>query len=131
MGGLLVASMYNIFASGPVGMSKWQQEGYDKALSTLEFKTVHPACPQVVATQVKEKFGDMRFYYDGGDQYTSGVIDLMENMTATTCDQCGGVGAKGGSGWISVKCAPCRLGFKQDLPDYDLAADYKEEGDKA
>jgi hypothetical protein len=116
-------SLRNTFLDKSGSMSKWQQDQYDIAAAKLEFKDVLEACPQVIATQVKEKFGDMRFYYDGGNSFTSGVIDMMESMTSTTCDNCGAVGAKGGGGWISVKCAPCRIGFKQTLADYEIDDD--------
>jgi hypothetical protein len=44
---------------------------------------------QVVATQVKEKFGSLRFYYDGGDEYIQGVFDMMREMSDRTCEVCG------------------------------------------
>ena len=125
------ASLIKTFASKDGTLTRWQQQDYDAVLAAgLRFKTVPDACEQVVATQVKEKFGDMRFYYSGGDRYTDGVIDLMEAMTATTCDNCGSVGAKGGTGWITVKCAPCRIGFQQTLANYSLD-DNSESQDQA
>ena len=37
--------------------------------------------PQVVATQVKSKFGELRFYVDGGDRFTDGLITFAENIS--------------------------------------------------
>jgi hypothetical protein len=37
--------------------------------------------PQVVAQQVKEKFGTLRFYYTGGDQYIRGLVTMAEVMS--------------------------------------------------
>lgn len=115
-----LSSLRRIFANKDGTMSKWSEQNYDIAAAQLEYKPVPEICKQVIATQVKEKFGSMRFYYEGGDEYVSGIIDLMENMTSTTCDNCGAVGTKGGGGWISVRCAPCRIGFNQTLPDYEM-----------
>lgn len=69
--------------------------------SHLDWK---PDVPQVVAAQVKEKFGSLRFYVDGGDDYTRGVISMAEMMSGKTCEECGSPGAQGGSGWISTLC---------------------------
>ena len=63
-----------------------------------------PACPQVVASQVKEKFGTLRFYYTGGDDYTSGVTSFAESMSCVTCEDCGAPGETGGKGWIRTLC---------------------------
>lgn len=68
-----------------------------------------PECPQVVAAQVKEKFGGLRFYVDGGDDYTRGVIAMAEHMAGKTCEECGAPGEKGGSGWITTLCATHRI----------------------
>ena len=60
--------------------------------------------PQVVVEQVKEKFGTLRFYYRGGDDYISGLVSMAETMSGCTCDQCGSPGKTGGSGWIRTLC---------------------------
>lgn len=65
------------------------------------------AC-QVVAVQVKEKFGALRFYYNGGDSYVNGVVDMAALMSTATCEECGSPGSLNRSGWISCLCQPCR-----------------------
>jgi hypothetical protein len=60
--------------------------------------------PQVVAEQVKEKFGTLRFYYRGGDDYVSGLVSMAEAITEFTCETCGDRGEANESGWISVRC---------------------------
>lgn len=60
--------------------------------------------PQVVAEQVKEKFGSLRFYYRGGDDYISGLVSMAESMTEVTCEECGSPGERGGQGWIKTLC---------------------------
>jgi len=59
---------------------------------------------QVVATQVKEKFGTLRFYYDGGDDYTSGLVSMAESWSAVACEECGAPGTQNDGGWIKTLC---------------------------
>lgn len=59
---------------------------------------------QVVAEQVKEKFGTLRFYVYGGDEYTDGMIRMAEAMSAVTCEQCGNAGKFRGRGWYYTAC---------------------------
>jgi len=64
--------------------------------------------PQVVATQVKEKFGTLSFYFNGGDEYIEGMINLAEHMSANTCEFCGSTENVGYTqGWISTICKDC------------------------
>ena len=58
----------------------------------------------VVADQVKEKFGQLRFYITGGDRYIDGMITLAEHMSARVCEQCGKPGQMRGAGWIVTLC---------------------------
>ena len=60
--------------------------------------------PQVVAEQVKEKFGTLRFYYRGGDTYISGLVSMAESMSGITCEECGTIGKQRTSGWIRTLC---------------------------
>jgi len=65
--------------------------------------------PQVVAEQVKEKFGTLRFYYQGGDDEISGMVRMAESMSGVTCEKCGSPGSTGGRGWISTLCSIHRI----------------------
>ncbi len=59
---------------------------------------------QVVAVQVKEKFGGLRFYYDGGDDHISGMVRMAESWAAVTCEVCGSPGKTRPGGWIKTLC---------------------------
>jgi len=61
---------------------------------------------QVVVQQVKEKFGTLRFYYTGGDEYIAGLVSMAESMSACTCESCGILGKQTGGGWIRTICTP-------------------------
>jgi hypothetical protein len=64
--------------------------------------------PEFRFTQVKEKFGALRLYNEGFDDYTDGVIKMAESMSAVTCEQCGSPGTQNKGGWISTLCEGCR-----------------------
>ncbi len=59
---------------------------------------------QVVADQVKEKFGSLRFYYSGGDEHIAGMVAMAESMSGVTCEDCGKPGRSRGFGWITTVC---------------------------
>ena len=59
---------------------------------------------QVIADQVKEKFGELRFYSSGGDDYTEGAIDLATNLSTKICEECGDKGELNGKNWIRTTC---------------------------
>lgn len=63
---------------------------------------------QVVALQVKEKFGGLRFYTAGNDEYVNGLISMAEAMSYQICERCSNPGKVGGKGWITTMCEPCR-----------------------
>lgn len=60
--------------------------------------------PQVVVAQIKEKFGGLRFYYDGGDDYVRGLVQMAEDWAIRTCETCGERGKQRGGGWIRTLC---------------------------
>jgi len=60
--------------------------------------------PQVTLDQVKEKFGTLRFYYTGGDDYIRGLVSMAESMSGVTCETCGKPGTQTSGGWIKTAC---------------------------
>jgi hypothetical protein len=77
----------------------------DIARGEKAFRPVEPKIQQVVVSQVKEKFGTLRFYYSGGDAHIDGLVSMAEAMSACTCEECGAPGRRSTGGWISVRCA--------------------------
>lgn len=76
----------------------------ESSIAKGEYRPVPEACPQVVAAQVKEKFGTLCFYYRGGDSYIDGVVRMAECMSGTTCEDCGAPGISRQGGWIRTLC---------------------------
>jgi len=60
--------------------------------------------PQVVVTQIKEKFGGLRFYYDGGNEYIDGLVSMAESWADHTCETCGKPATKKTTGYIKTVC---------------------------
>jgi hypothetical protein len=61
-------------------------------------------------TQQKSKFGGMRLYFDGGDDYIAGVIDMAESISYSTCQSCGEKGFLCRNlNWLEVFCEKCRI----------------------
>lgn len=82
----------------------------------------------VVAEQVKEKFGTLRFYCSGKNlpedtwAEISGAVSMAEMMSAEICDSCGNRGQMRGPGWLSVKCDGCANG-QRTLKEYQAFED--------
>jgi hypothetical protein len=72
----------------------WQNKNHEK----------HPVVEQVIAVQVKEKFGGLRFYYDGGDEKIQGMVCMAESWASHTCEECGQSGKHRSGGWIRTLC---------------------------
>lgn len=60
--------------------------------------------PQVVVSQIKEKFGGLRFYYDGGDDMVEGMVHMAESWAANACETCGKPAKSRNGGWIRTLC---------------------------
>lgn len=54
--------------------------------------------------QIKEKFGDLRFYYDGGDEQIHGMVRMAESWASNTCEVCGEPGKLRHGGWMKTLC---------------------------
>lgn len=60
--------------------------------------------PQVIVEQIKEKFGGLRFYYQGGDAEISGMVRMAEAWASHSCETCGVPGTSRNGGWIRTLC---------------------------
>jgi len=61
--------------------------------------------PITQATQVKEKFGGLRFYYNGATEVGSRLIQNAEEKSYHTCELCGKKGVlREDLGWVRTLC---------------------------
>lgn len=83
----------------------WQNSRRELLLKDNPHKMKIPdEVPQVVAAQVKEKFGTLRFYTNGGDDVTRGMERMAESMSAVICEDCGNKGEWRTGGWYRTLC---------------------------
>ena len=84
----------------------WRIEQHEKSVKArLKYEGKDEAeYISVTFDQVKEKFGGLRAYYSGGDDYIEGVIALAEDFSYKTCEVCGKKGSPNKQGWISTLC---------------------------
>jgi hypothetical protein len=67
-------------------------------------RETRPVVEQVVVEQIKEKFGGLRFYYQGGDDTIQGMVRMAESWADAVCEDCGTPATKKTTGWIRNVC---------------------------
>jgi ribosomal protein S27E len=55
-------------------------------------------------TQVKEKFGTLRFYTNCHNNKIDNYITFAEQISEVTCEICGAPGTINDGGWLKVRC---------------------------
>lgn len=64
--------------------------------------------PQVEIVQLKEKFGQLRYYLTGADDTIGGMVWLAEDMSYQICETCGStIDITHTKGWIKTICKKC------------------------
>lgn len=61
------------------------------------------------ASQVKEKFGSLRFYMNFTNEKMEKYINETENKSAKTCENCGKKGKIRNNGWVVCRCTECAI----------------------
>lgn len=114
---LLLLRNYDMLPSDP----KWPVamfgvecgEGWKSLLENLfaDIRVIaesDPSMPPVRVLQIKEKFGALRFYYDGGNNAVADAVRNAEHASYETCELCGSTKDVGHtSGWILTCCRKC------------------------
>lgn len=59
----------------------------------------------IVASQVKEKYGTIRFYISYYTEELDEIINELESQSAKTCEVCGGPGSVRGRLWLYTACS--------------------------
>ena len=59
------------------------------------------------ASQVKEKFGGLRFYVTSATDEMDSLIEEAETLSYKTCESCGNPGQGRSGGWIKTLCDTC------------------------
>lgn len=82
-----------------VWQTKWKQK------TDPEYKSEYFP---VKFDQIKEKYGGLRVYFSGGDDYVEGLVSMAEAMSYKICEVCGNKGECNKSGWFTTLCEGCR-----------------------
>jgi len=81
----------------------WFQMLYDLSFDLMKISAKDGIeRPEVV--QVKEKFGGLRYYVDGGNESTEARIDRAEEESERICEVCGKAGQIRTGGWVQTLC---------------------------
>jgi hypothetical protein len=97
---------------------------YDLLSRVCEMITHHekynkgPDYHPVRFTQVKEKYGTLRLYYVGGDDFVQGVISFAEYISGFICEETGNPGrVMSRGGWY--KCLSPEMAEKLSYKEFD------------
>jgi hypothetical protein len=99
-----VAGDFTLFNKEYAAMSPEFVARMKADLLKMKPREIRKVVPQVVASQVKEKYGTLRFYYSGGDDVVNGMVRMADSMSGVTCEECGNPGKSYGGGWITTLC---------------------------
>ena len=82
----------------------------DQLCKSLQHETDKCNAPQVIAAQVKEKFGGLRFYVNSANETQFNYIEFAEALSYKICEECGTMNQviTEGPGWIQSLCKECR-----------------------
>lgn len=82
--------------------SDWDVERAEEAMQNDI--QVTPKVEWIEVQQIKEKFGGLRFYYNGGDEHISGMVTMAECWAHRSCETCGDRGEQRNGGWVRTLC---------------------------
>lgn len=103
-----------------------QQHIDDHCCDVVSIDGKESSVPQFVALQIKEKFGSLRIYFSGGDDYCSSIIAFAETLSFGICENCGKMNEQVGrveKGWIQSLCASCSSEYHKEIKiDRKMAA---------
>jgi len=89
------------------------------------YLSAHPEVEPVSVVRVKEKWGELRVYYQGGDKVCRGLVDDALRDSLTICEVCGDAGELVGERLFGVRCTEY-IGWSPESTAREV-----EEGDDA
>ena len=78
-------------------------EGWYPAIEKMLDKMMEDPV-KVTVYQIKEKFGELRCYYEGGSEVSKQAVEEAEKALEIVCEMCGEVGIRRNTRWIRVLC---------------------------
>jgi len=101
----------------------WADLLYDAAVKLNAYLETMPkeVREDIVAMQVKEKYGTLRFYISYYNDEIDAIIREAEKKSCTTCETCGKKGKTRGKFWLYTACDEhTREEDLQDVPEKEL-----------
>lgn len=75
------------------------------------------------ASQIKEKFGGLRFYVSSGSKEQHAIIWYTESISNYVCERCGARGKHRPSGWVKTLCNKHWKEHQDELKRQDISFD--------
>ncbi len=107
--------LFRDMPKGPYGFDCG--EGWKGILTRLLEKLEALSLPRLKIVQIKQKFGELRVYVEGGDEDVFRLIREAEGAAIVVCESCGAPGSKTNEGRILTLCPSCLLLRKQERED--------------
>lgn len=88
-------------------------DGWFKLLWEMSEKLAALKQDEIVAAQIKEKYGTLRAYFDFGfyveGKYSEArdIINQYEWASSEICEDCGAAGRERDGGWVRTLCDDC------------------------
>ena len=77
----------------------------DVLCEQLQGETDQNGAPQVVVSEVKEKYGELRFYVGSASERQEAMIEFAEALSCRVCEACGSPGSvRSSTGWYATRC---------------------------
>jgi hypothetical protein len=61
----------------------------DRLCAKIATQVISGRMPPVVASQVKEKMGSLRFHFRGGNDETRHLVESARQQSELSCEECG------------------------------------------
>lgn len=74
----------------------------------IAYRKKNPGDDWPRASQIKEKFGTLRFYLSHGTDEMFKIADEAEQKSAEVCEECGKKGTLRKGGWLVTLCKKCQ-----------------------
>ena len=89
----------------------------DTLCAGLQDETTNGNAPQVVATQVKAKYGGLRFYVHNASDRQKAMIELAQHLSQRTCEICGAPGTQNQGECIRTRCGSHRASVVLEIEE--------------
>ena len=82
-------------------------DGWYKILDAA-LEKIQALAPGARVSQIKEKYGTLRFYLGSANGDAFDIADMAESLSEITCETCGDPGkVRNNNGWYMTRCEKC------------------------